>query len=86
MRGVSVSAPVLVGHPWSAYTSRIQVRVTPDLARQLSDLAASTGRSPDQLVEDALIGIEWQPPQHLLDISRDRRLPHQRSSPHPREA
>jgi predicted transcriptional regulator len=34
----------------------MQVRVTPDLARQLSDLAAGTGRSPDQLVEDALTG------------------------------
>jgi len=30
--------------------------VTPELARKLNDLAAATGRAPDQLVEDALTG------------------------------
>jgi predicted transcriptional regulator len=34
----------------------MQVRVTPELARKLSDLAAATGRAPDELVEDALTG------------------------------
>jgi predicted transcriptional regulator len=30
--------------------------VTPELAKKLNDLAATTGRAPDQLVEDALAG------------------------------
>jgi hypothetical protein len=34
----------------------MQVRLTPDLAKKLSDAAATTGRAPEQLVEDALIG------------------------------
>lgn len=34
----------------------MQVRVTPELVRKLGDLAAATGRAPDQLVEDALTG------------------------------
>jgi predicted transcriptional regulator len=34
----------------------MQVRVTPELAGKLSDLAAATGRAPDELVEDALTG------------------------------
>jgi predicted transcriptional regulator len=34
----------------------MQVRLTPDLAKKLSDAAATTGRAPEQLVEDALTG------------------------------
>ena len=32
------------------------VNVTAETAKKLNDLAASTGRAPDQLVEDALAG------------------------------
>ncbi len=32
------------------------VHVTPETAKKLNDLAAETGREPDQLVEDALAG------------------------------
>jgi len=39
-----------------AYTSVMQVQLTPELARKLTDLAATTGRAPDQLVEDAVAG------------------------------
>jgi predicted transcriptional regulator len=34
----------------------MQLRIAPDLARKLSDAAATTGRAPEQLVEDALTG------------------------------
>ena len=34
----------------------MEVHVTPELAKKLTDLAATTGRAPDQLVEDALAG------------------------------
>jgi len=33
-----------------------EVHVTPELAKKLADFAATTGRAPDQLVEDALAG------------------------------
>ena len=32
----------------------MDVHVTPELAKKLNDLAATTGRAPDELVEDAL--------------------------------
>ena len=32
------------------------IRVTPETAKKLNDLAAETGRAPDSLVEDALAG------------------------------
>lgn len=32
------------------------VHVTPETAKKLNELAATTGREPDQLVEDALAG------------------------------
>jgi predicted transcriptional regulator len=32
----------------------MQVQLTPELARKLTDLAAASGRAPDQLVEDAV--------------------------------
>ncbi len=34
----------------------MEVHVTPELAKKLNDLATTTGRAPDQLVEDALAG------------------------------
>ena len=32
----------------------MEVHVTPELAKKLNDLAATTGRAPDELVQDAL--------------------------------
>jgi predicted transcriptional regulator len=34
----------------------MEVHVTPETAKKLNDLAATTGRAPEQLVEDALVG------------------------------
>ena len=34
----------------------MEVHVTPETAKKLTELAATTGRAPDQLVEDALLG------------------------------
>lgn len=34
----------------------MEVHVQPELAKKLTDLAATSGRAPDQLVEDALAG------------------------------
>lgn len=34
----------------------MEVHVTPETAKKLSDLAASSGRAPEQIVEDALAG------------------------------
>lgn len=34
----------------------LEVHVTPELAKKLNDLAATTGRAPDELVQDALAG------------------------------
>jgi hypothetical protein len=44
----------LLARSGGAYTSRMQVHLTPELASKLNDLAAATGRAPDQLVEDAV--------------------------------
>ena len=35
----------------------MEVHVTPETAKKLNDLAATSGRAPDQLVEDALAGF-----------------------------
>lgn len=32
----------------------MEVPITPELAKKLDDLAATTGRAPDELVQDAL--------------------------------
>jgi predicted DNA-binding protein len=32
----------------------MEVHVTPELAKKLNELAATTGREPDELVQDAL--------------------------------
>ena len=34
----------------------MEVRVTPELAKKLNDLAATTGRAPAELVQEALTG------------------------------
>ena len=34
----------------------MEVHVTPELARKLNDLAATSGRAPERIVEDALAG------------------------------
>lgn len=34
----------------------MEVHVTPEMAKKLNDVAATTGRAPEQLVEDALAG------------------------------
>jgi predicted DNA-binding protein len=34
----------------------MEVHVTPELAKKLADLAATTGRAADELVQDALAG------------------------------
>lgn len=34
----------------------MEVHVPPELVKKLTDLAATSGRAPDQLVEDALAG------------------------------
>lgn len=39
-----------------AYSSRVEVNVTPETAKKLSELAASSGRAPGEIVEDALAG------------------------------
>jgi predicted transcriptional regulator len=38
------------------YSSRMEVHVTPETAKKLNDLAASSGRAPNEIVEDALAG------------------------------
>ena len=38
------------------YSGDMEVHVPPELAKKLTDLATTTGRAPDQLVEDALTG------------------------------
>lgn len=35
----------------------MEVRVTPETAKKLNDLAATSGRAPAQIVEDALAGF-----------------------------
>ena len=40
----------------SPYSICMEVRVTPELAKKLNDLASTTGRTPDELVHDALNG------------------------------
>ncbi len=54
LRGASPERlPVRSGKP---YSSRMEVHVTPETAKKLSDLAAASGRAPEKIVEDALAG------------------------------
>ena len=45
--------PATAGGP---YSSRMEVQVSPETAKKLNDLAASSGRAPNEIVEDALAG------------------------------
>lgn len=47
---------MLAGQGRKPYSSPMEVHVPPGLAKKLTDLATTTGRAPDQLVEDALAG------------------------------
>ena len=38
------------------YSSRMEVHVSEETAKKLNDLAASSGRAPNEIVEDALAG------------------------------
>jgi predicted transcriptional regulator len=38
------------------YRSRMEVEVSPETAKKLTDLAASSGRAPNEIVADALAG------------------------------
>jgi predicted transcriptional regulator len=38
------------------YSSRMEVQVSAETAKKLNDLAASSGRAPNEIVEDALAG------------------------------
>ena len=38
------------------YSNHMQVQVSPETAKKLNDLAASSGRAPNEIVEDALAG------------------------------
>jgi hypothetical protein len=38
------------------YSSCMEVHVTPETAKKLNDLAATSGRAADDIVEDALVG------------------------------
>jgi hypothetical protein len=38
------------------YSSRMEVHVTPETAKKLNDLAAASGRAPEEIVEDVLAG------------------------------
>ena len=51
----------------------MEVHVTPETARKLKDLAATGGRAPDDIVEDALAGYleEVASARETLDIRYD---------------
>lgn len=38
------------------YSRRMEVHVTPETAKKLNDLATTSGRAPEDIVEDALAG------------------------------
>jgi predicted transcriptional regulator len=56
MREMRQPARGLPLHRRKPYSSRMEVHVTPETARKLNDLAASSGRAPEKIVEDALAG------------------------------
>jgi hypothetical protein len=51
----------------------MDVHVTPEMAKKLTDLAATTGRGADELVQDALTGYleELALLRHTLDTRYD---------------
>jgi predicted transcriptional regulator len=45
--------------PWipeNPYSSLMEVQVSPETAKKLRDLATRSGRAPEDIVEDALVG------------------------------
>lgn len=38
------------------YSNRMEVHFTPETAKKLNDLATTSGRAPEEIVEDALAG------------------------------
>ena len=51
----------------------MEVHVTPETAKKLNDLAATTGRAPEDIVEDALAGylVEVASVRKTLDTRYD---------------
>lgn len=47
---------VVAAQERKTYSTRMEVRVTSETAKKLSDLATSSGRTPEAIVEDALAG------------------------------
>jgi predicted transcriptional regulator len=45
----------------------MEVRLTPETESRLQELAAQTGRAPDELVEDAMVG-------YLEDLAHTRQM------------
>jgi predicted transcriptional regulator len=48
------AACALAGSCRKPYSSRMEVHVTPETAKKLNDLATTSGRAPEEIVEDAL--------------------------------
>ena len=53
---VRQAACVLAGRGRKPYSNRMEVHVTPETAKKLNELAATSGRAPEDIVEDALAG------------------------------
>ena len=47
---------MLAGDDGKPYSTRMEVHVTPETAKKLNDLATTSGRAPEEIVEDALAG------------------------------
>lgn len=62
--------PVIVDKP---YSSRMEVQVSAETAKKLNDLATSSGRAPNEIVEDALAGYleELGAARKMLDSRYD---------------
>jgi hypothetical protein len=59
--GISVDSTVRFGETlarlaFKPYSIGMEVHVTPETAKKLNDLAATSGRAADDIVEDALAG------------------------------
>jgi hypothetical protein len=50
------AARSLAGQSPKPYSSGMEVHVTPETAKKLKDLATTSGRAPEDIVEDALAG------------------------------
>ena len=56
INAVRQAAGVLAGRGRKPYSNRMEVHVTPETAKRLNELAATSGRAPEDIVEDALAG------------------------------